>query len=60
MRQLQLLESGSDKNYDGIPGFFERNGMTKTFYAPSAAVVVQGTCPQGRYIAHCTAYRVTL
>lgn len=42
-RQLQQLESGTDRKYVDIVPFFEENGMTKSFYAPSAKIVVEDT-----------------
>jgi len=37
---LQRLESKTDRQYRDVAGFFDQNGIAKSFYAPSAKIVV--------------------
>ncbi|EAQ91929.1 hypothetical protein CHGG_00164 [Chaetomium globosum CBS 148.51] len=36
------LESRTDGQYRDVPGYFDQNGIVKSFYAPSAKIVVDG------------------
>ena len=42
MRQLQQLETSDSRMYDNIVPFFEENGITQSFHAPSAEVIIEG------------------
>ncbi|KAK3942843.1 hypothetical protein QBC46DRAFT_308373 [Diplogelasinospora grovesii] len=46
LEQLAQLESSTNGEYADIVSFFEENGIAKSFYAPSANIVVeQSTMP---------------
>ncbi|KAK4452684.1 sulfate adenylyltransferase subunit 1 [Podospora aff. communis PSN243] len=45
LRQLQQLESGTDRKMASIVPFFDKNGIAKAFYAPSGQIIVEDTNP---------------
>jgi hypothetical protein len=43
LERLAQLESSTNGEYADIVSFFEENGIAKSFYAPSANIVVERT-----------------
>lgn len=46
LKVLQQLETNTSRTYAEIVNYFDQNNLVKSFYAPSATIVVGGTLPE--------------